>query len=44
MSFVYENVDNIDLFIAQVFIKGKKKYLFPATKVKNMVGRKESGL
>ena len=40
MSFVYENVDNIDLFIAKLFKKWQSKiYLFPATKLKNRVGR-----
>lgn len=34
MYFLYRNVDQIDLFIAQDLKKGKEKYMFPATKLK----------
>ena len=40
MSFLYRNVDKIDLFIVQDLKKGQRKiYLFLATKLKNLVGR-----
>ena len=38
MSFVYENVDQIDLFIAQNLKKGKEKFIcLPLPSCKNRV-------